>query len=130
MKSDPIKFCLCTGGLPANCIHSDFLEFLSGKFFLHTLILVATAYKQVFAGTWYLARTMLTEGFTGWSWANWSWRPYYGVDGRLGKFAGSVHRTQHRPAGTNICLSNETRLGWHFFLFLFATLFSAGKLQS
>lgn len=117
MKSDPIKFCLVLAGCQLIASILIFSEFLSGKFFFAYLDIGSDSYKQVFAGTWYLARTMLTEGFTGWSFQ-------IGLGGPTTALMGDLASLLVQSTGPNIVLQarifvylTKLALGGIFFLF-------------
>lgn len=117
MKSEPIKFCLVLAGCQLIASILIFSEFLSGKFFFAYLDIGSDSYKQVFAGTWYLARTMLTEGFTGWSFQ-------IGLGGPTTALMGDLASLLVQSTGPNIVLQarifvylTKLTLGGIFFLF-------------
>lgn len=67
MKSELLKSWLTLLGLQALAFVLVFSDFLSGKFYFAYIDIGSDSYKQVAPYAMYMARTMVSEGFTGWS---------------------------------------------------------------
>lgn len=67
MKSDLLKSWGTLLGLQILASALVFSDFLSGKYYFAYLDIGSDSYKQVVPYAMYLARTMASEGFTGWS---------------------------------------------------------------
>lgn len=67
MRHDLLKSWIVLAGCQLLVCIVVLSDFLSGKFSFAYLDIGSDSYRQVYAGTWYLAKTLLAEGFTGWS---------------------------------------------------------------
>lgn len=117
MKSDPIKFCILLAACQLVACVLIFSEFLSGKFFFAYLDIGSDSYRQVFPGTWYLARAMLSEGFTGWAFQ-------IGLGGPTTALMGDLASLLVQSTGPDLILQTRilvylTKLGLGGFFFLF-----------